>query len=107
MALPRQISHNLQRMEQEATTNACRHAKARKISIDLVYCADPPRVSLTVADDGSGFRTDEALETTTGHLGLRGIRTRVKQMRGELVIESSPGHGALVRVRVPVPKSKG
>ncbi len=105
IALPRQISHNLLRIAQEATTNACRHARAQKISIDLVFSADPPGVSLVVTDDGAGFRTDDALETTAGHLGLRGIRSRVKQMRGELTIESSPGHGALIRVKVPLPKS--
>ncbi len=107
IALSRQISHNLLRIAQEATTNACRHAKAQKISIELVYGADPSRVSLSVTDDGAGFRTDEALESTAGHLGLRGIRTRVKQMRGELTIESSPGHGSLIRVVVPAPMQKG
>lgn len=98
--LPRFTTHHLLRIAQEATTNALRHAAARRIEIQLDYRADG--VSLTITDDGAGFNPDDAL-TKSGHFGLRGIRGRAKKLEGDLTITSAPGAGATIRVRVPLP----
>jgi signal transduction histidine kinase len=42
------------------------------------------------------------LKPTPGHLGLKSMQERVKQLGGTLVIESVPGEGAVVRVNIPV-----
>ena len=100
VSLPRFTTHHLLRIAQEATTNALRHAAARRIEIQLDYRADG--VSLTITDDGPGFNPDDALNKS-GHFGLRGIRGRAKKLGGDLTITSAPGAGATIRIRVPLP----
>ncbi len=97
--LDRAVNHNLLRIAQEASTNAFRHARARRIFIRLEYGAGV--VSLEIADDGVGFRPADVLRNNDGHLGLRGMRTRAKKLRGTLEIASAPGEGARLRVVVP------
>lgn len=98
--LGRPANHNLLRIAQEATTNACRHAQARRISVRLEY--HQAEVSLVIADDGVGFQPMDVLQDRTGHLGLRGIRTRVKRLGGTLTIESVPNQGTSIRIVVPL-----
>ena len=100
VALGRTANHNLLRIAQEATTNALRHAQAHRISIRLGYAG--AAVTLTIADDGVGFLPNEVLRERTGHLGLRGIRTRVKRLKGTLAIDSVPGQGTTIRIEVPL-----
>ncbi len=100
--LDRTANHNLLRIAQEATTNAFRHAQAHRIFLRLEYRADA--VALTIEDDGVGFQPKEVLHGRAGHLGLRGIRTRVKRLGGTLVVDSEPGRGTSIRVVVPVPR---
>ena len=57
-------------------------------------------VGLTVRDDGSGF--DPARATAGGHFGMIGLRERTAQMGGKLEVESSPGQGTLVKIRIPI-----
>ena len=101
--LPRATTHHLLRVAQEATTNAVRHAGAHQIAIVLTFEDDA--VVLTVSDDGSGFCSDDVLNKP-GHFGLRGIRSRVKKLQGELEIESLPGVGTSISVRVPLTPQK-
>lgn len=98
--LGRAINHNLLRIAQEATTNAFRHAEAKRISIRLGY--ETAAVSLGIADDGVGFDASDVLRLRTGHLGLRGIRTRVKKLGGMLTIDSAPGRGTSISIVVPL-----
>ena len=102
--LTRVTNHNLLRIAQEATTNALRHAEAKRITIRLDYGLDA--VCLDIADDGIGFFPDYVLEKQGGHFGLRGIRARAKKLRGELTIRSAPNEGATVRVEVPIGSHK-
>ena len=71
-------------------------------NIRVVLHADG--ASVTVEDDGRGFpfsgRLSEAELETSGK-GPAIIRERVRLLAGELTIESNPGHGARVEVRVP------
>jgi signal transduction histidine kinase len=103
VALSRDVNHHLLRIVQEATTNAVRHAHAQRISIRLEY--EPDAISLRVIDDGVGFSPDDVLQKRTGHLGLRGMRTRVRKIGGHVTIESAPGAGTSIHVRVPTPAS--
>jgi signal transduction histidine kinase len=93
------VQHHLLRIAQEAITNAVKHANARQI--DVTLHAQPRSVLLTITDDGSGF--DPAIGSKAeGHFGLRGIRTRARSIRAELLVRSSPGAGATVQVDVPL-----
>jgi two-component system sensor histidine kinase UhpB len=85
------------RVVQEALTNVLRHARARKACVTLTTTAES--VELNVVDDGVGFVADER---TGSGLGLRSIHERVRFMRGSVRVDSRPGEGTTVLVRIPI-----
>jgi two-component system sensor histidine kinase UhpB len=95
--LDAEIALCLYRITQEALTNAIRHARAHAIRVGLVDSGGT--IDLSIADDGVGFVTDER---TGAGLGLRSIEERVRLTGGDVSIESEPGHGTTVRVRIPL-----
>lgn len=102
LSLPRRTTHHLLRIAQEATTNAVRHAQARRIDIRLDY--RPQSVALTISDDGVGFQPDDD-SSNKGHFGLSGIRGRAKKLDGKLTMRSAPGAGTSIEIVIPMPPS--
>jgi two-component system sensor histidine kinase UhpB len=82
------------RVAQEALTNAARHSGATRIAVGLRRSGDG--VELEVADDGRGF----AFEQSERGLGIAGMRERALLIGAELTIESRPGEGTTVKLRV-------
>jgi signal transduction histidine kinase len=85
------------RVVQEALTNVLRHARASKACVTLTTGAES--VELNVVDDGVGFVSGE--HTRSG-LGLRSIHERVRFMRGSVSVDSRPGEGTKILVRIPI-----
>lgn len=100
--LPLEFETALYRVTQEALTNIVRHAQARRISVLLER--RPACVSLIVEDDGRGFDADSALlnPVTAEKLGLLGMEERVRLVGGVFKLESTPGNGTTVFVRLPL-----
>jgi signal transduction histidine kinase len=100
--LPLELESTLYRITQEALTNVARHANAKRVSILLER--RPAQVSLILEDDGDGFDVAAAFHSfsTNGKLGLLGMRERVSLTGGALNIESKPGAGTTLFVRVPL-----
>jgi signal transduction histidine kinase len=96
-SLSEQARTSLFRIVQEALTNITRHAKATRVDISLLATDD--MVQLKVVDDGAGM--DPAAARRTG-LGLLGMEERVRELHGELNIESTVGHGTVLQVSIPV-----
>ena len=67
---------------------------------------DGGRLSFSLADDGRGFDPDAAPGYREGHYGLLGVRERVSSMEGSVEIESAPGRGTKVTVRIDVDKGE-
>jgi signal transduction histidine kinase len=86
------------RIAQEALRNAARHGQARYATISLER--DASDLVLTVVDDGAGF--DLATARQNGGLGLVSIEERARLVQGEATIDSQPGGGTRIEVRVPV-----
>ena len=86
------------RIAQESLTNVARHARARQVSITLRL--QGAWLQLEVHDDGAGF--DAGLPPPAGHFGLFGMRERALRLGAEMAVDSQPGAGCTVRVRVPV-----
>ena len=103
---PAEIEIVVFRVVQESLTNVLRHAGARRVRIEIRVRgeASRPELAVEIEDDGRGFEVSEALERAARgqHLGLLGILERVRGLGGETAIESTPGHGAAVRVSVPL-----
>jgi signal transduction histidine kinase len=100
--LGREVETTLYRVAREALTNVFRHAKAKRVSILLQRRAD--HVSLIVEDDGRGFDAAAMLRApaSQGKLGLLGMQERAMLAGGSAQIESSPGAGTTVLVRMPL-----
>jgi len=81
----------------EALSNVRRHAGARSCRVSLRRVDSS--AELEVADDGRGF--DLATQDGKGH-GLPNIRDRVAALGGEALIQSSPGSGTVLRIRIPL-----
>jgi signal transduction histidine kinase len=91
---------HLLRIAQEATANALAHARPRLVTIDLTD--DHTTVSLVIHDDGLGFDPSTAATAEDGHFGLVGLRERAAQLGGTCTVDSRPGNGTTVSVRVPI-----
>ena len=104
--IPPEASSALYRIVQEALHNVARHADATQVSVIL----DKPDgvVHLIIEDDGIGFdlhATDERVRSER-RLGLAGMRERAALIGGHLEIESGPGEGTSIYVRVPIHEPK-
>jgi len=97
--LPEAVEMALFRIVQEALTNVARHAQARSVHVELIL--EPRRVICVVQDDGRGFDADQAMGTEVPRLGLLGMRERVRQLGGSLIITSAPDRGTTVRATLP------
>ncbi|MBK9137931.1 MAG: sensor histidine kinase [Verrucomicrobia bacterium] len=78
----------------EALSNSLRHADARRITVRLA--AEGQTAVLEVRDDGRGFDPRQPIHG----LGLKSLRRRAELLRGRLDLESAPGKGTLVRLRL-------
>jgi signal transduction histidine kinase len=96
-SIPEQYRTCLYRIVQEALTNCARHAEASQVVVKLR--ADETRVWVSIEDDGKGF--DPRSPGTRG-LGLIGMEERARELKGALQIRSQMGHGATIRVELPV-----
>jgi len=97
--LASRIENTLLRIGQEALTNAMKHAKPRRIAVELCY--DSHSVQLRIADDGQGFDTDTVASANDGHFGLTGMRERLEGIRGKLELQSGNGKGTQVVATIP------
>ncbi|MGH3305767.1 MAG: HAMP domain-containing sensor histidine kinase, partial [Streptosporangiaceae bacterium] len=96
ITVPAPVEHALLRITQEACTNAVRHGNASRLAVSMT-CQDG-HVQLAVRDTGTGF--DPAAPHAGS--GLANIRDRVTELGGTVTIDSAPGNGAALTVRVPV-----
>jgi two-component system sensor histidine kinase UhpB len=94
-----EMETTLYRFAQEALNNVVKHAHADRVDIVLDYVGD--QASLIVEDNGIGF--DPSRVQTPGQgFGLIGLRERAALAGAEFQIESAPGRGTTLILRVPV-----
>jgi signal transduction histidine kinase len=86
----------LYRIVQEGLTNCARHAHAKNIRVSLKDANG--QLAVTVEDDGVGF--DQHGGVSYG-LGLLGITERVRELCGNIAIQSEPGKGTRLEVMLP------
>ena len=95
--LPSTVALSLFRVAEESLTNVVKHSGAASAQVRVSGDADG--VSLSIHDDGRGC----ALPVTGSRAGLGfvSMRERLRTLRGTVRIDSAPGHGTTVAVRVP------
>jgi len=89
--------HELLRIAQEAVSNAVRHARPHSVHISMTE--ESAHWVLAVADDGVGMEQGPELSARQG-FGLVSMRQRASAIGGEWQIDSQPGRGTRVSVRV-------
>jgi len=85
------------RIFQEALTNVVRHARATDVKAALEN--RDGLLTLEVRDNGRGITQVQVSGSKS--LGLIGIRERVRQLNGDVLIEGSPSAGTVIRVAIP------
>ena len=95
-----EIETALYRIAQEALNNVAKHAHADHVAIVLERRG--AQVSLIIEDDGLGFDWQGPSVANDKGLGLIGMRERAALVGGTIEIESQPGDGATIVVRIPV-----
>jgi signal transduction histidine kinase len=86
------------RIMQEALANVARHAGASQVDISLRH--DGGEITLQVRDDGRGF--DPASARKPNSFGIVGLRERAHLVDGVIAIETAPGRGTVIDVRIPI-----
>lgn len=104
--LPQPYRVTLLRAAQASLANVRDHARASTAIITLTFLGT--EVTMDIYDDGIGF--DPSLAISAGHeagtdgsgFGLRSLQQRVESLHGSLALESAPGEGAVVAIRLPL-----
>ncbi len=96
--LKSEIEVVLYRITQEGLTNIARHAQAGQVSILIER--RPDEVLEIIEDDGRGF--DRSGVHQGKHLGLLGMRERVELVGGQFSVETAPGEGTSIFIRIPL-----
>jgi signal transduction histidine kinase len=99
--LPPRIEAVLYRVIQEALKNSSKHAHARTAKVRLSRLQG--HICCSIEDDGDGF---DQSELSSGRirrgLGLLGIHERLQVLGGTCEIESAPGRGTTLKVKIPL-----
>ena len=102
-ALPPGAAAEIFRIAQEALSNVARHARATHVQVALESGA--AGITLRIRDDGQGFSFGSEAGTAGvcgAGMGLKNMRARAAAMGGTLRIESAPGAGCTVTLRMPL-----
>ena len=97
--LPLVTAVTLYRFFQESLLNVVKHADVDDAHITLAV--DEQTVAATVRDEGPGFDPDQVKPERGRHVGLGLLRERVRLAGGSLAVESWPGNGTTLTLRMP------
>jgi signal transduction histidine kinase/ligand-binding sensor domain-containing protein len=99
--IPQALNTTVFRVVQEAICNALRHARAAVIRVALQ--GEPGSMRLLIEDDGVGFDPAAVSQRAKRgeHLGLLGMTERVRNAGGTITLDSRPGAGSRIDIRIP------
>lgn len=101
--LSEEFETNLYRVLQEGLNNTLKHANAKQVNV-LLHVRGR-HIVLMIEDDGVGFAKPDATEPASkGGRGLIGMRERAALLKGVLEVETGPGRGTTILVRIPFPE---
>ena len=92
-----EVSIAVFRVYQELLPNVARHAHATQIITR--FTQKDAWLVLTVSDNGIGMTSNEWTDPSS--LGLLGMRERMMLIGGDIALQSVPGEGTTITVRVP------
>ncbi|MBN2337266.1 MAG: PAS domain-containing protein [Acidobacteria bacterium] len=96
--IPAEVANTLYRIAQEALRNVAKHAG--KTAVRMALTGGGNQLSLVIRDDGIGFDVHSAQDKEG--LGLISMQERARLVQGDFSLETLPGRGATITVRVPL-----
>lgn len=100
ISLPEDMRISMFRIIQEILNNIVKYAEATKVTMKFIYSY--PFVMFSVADDGIGLPDSNiGASLTREHIGFYGMQERVKYYNGTFTVNSQPGKGTKISVRIP------
>jgi signal transduction histidine kinase len=93
----------LVRIVQEALANVRKHASATRAEVSLMQL--PDAIEVIIADNGVGFAPDRLGRTIFPRFGLATMRERALAAGGSFEVDSTPGHGTRLTVRIPTERA--
>ncbi|MBO1268253.1 sensor histidine kinase [Arthrobacter cavernae] len=110
--LPKPYEATLLRAAQSSLANVLAHAHARTVVVTLSFL--DTEVTMDVFDDGAGFDAAAPGDAGPGPavrgdgtgVGLKSLRERVAALDGSLDVESAPGEGTVVAIRLPLEQAE-
>lgn len=90
------LNITLYRIIQEQTQNIIKHSQAKQANIKLIR--NDGLVELIIQDNGVGFNT----KYKSNGIGLTGIKTRVQSVNGNMMIDTAPLKGCLMKIEIPI-----
>ncbi len=97
--IPYRVYKMILKILQEALSNIQKHAMARNVEVRLFN--SKRQMILFVEDNGRGFDPQIMDEKGSEHFGLQNLRERVRILRGTFKIDTRPGYGTRVMVKIP------
>jgi signal transduction histidine kinase len=94
--LSSQTRHNINMAVKEAVHNVIKHARATEVTIRMTFAEGT--LNISIEDDGAGFQSDAK---SAGN-GLSNMKQRLAKIGGSCVIESAPGKGTKVLMRLAI-----
>ena len=104
LKFPEEMASEVVQMLREALHNVLKHAGATRVAVSLERVAKT--LELSVDDNGAGFQfsgvyTLDELELL--RLGPASFKRRARALNADMTLESRPGQGAGLKLRVPIP----
>jgi signal transduction histidine kinase len=104
LKFPEEMASEVIQMLREALHNVLKHAGATRVAVSLERVGKT--LELSVDDNGAGFHfsgvyTLDELELL--RLGPASFQRRARALNAEMTLESRPGRGAGLKLRVPIP----
>jgi signal transduction histidine kinase len=100
--MPQPVCREVARIVQESLVNVRKHSGAKQALVRLSSNGD--RWNLVIEDDGHGFPFEgrfSHVELDTLGRGPQVIKERVRMIKGELTVESTPGQGSRLEINIP------
>lgn len=98
--VPDFVGGNLLLIVQEALYNALRHGRPKTVHITVGMDKNTSTLEAAVRDDGAGFTPGTQQGPEQGYFGLSVMRERAERLGGSVRVESAPGQGTTVHVRM-------
>ncbi|HWL12103.1 MAG TPA: sensor histidine kinase, partial [Ureibacillus sp.] len=98
--LPSDYEVSIFRLVQESVNNSIKHGKSADIWVKIEWLSN--QISILVKDNGAGFDKESVRDQS---FGIIGMKERVDLLKGKMEIQSSPGKGAFVLFKIPLPEN--